>query len=670
MSSSKFILFISGLMASLAAYSQVLPDSTSVFELDSIVVSTNVRSNGINGSVANGLSIKMSALEAFPKMLGVADPLKFVQTMPGVATNSEWESGLKIQGCEASQSIIKLCGVPVYGQGRILGLFSVFNPGHFKNIKFSTSTTSRRIGGELGLETADTLCHALHGEANLGPVSAYATFTFPVGKKSSLTLSGRRSLIDIFYKGLLKMDGAEMNYKFYDINASYLYIPDKFNTIDANAYFGRDDGKAGADKASENIGAIWSSAVANVRWRHHKDELNLTSQAYASTYTMEGDLMLGANSGHADDYIVNAGLHSAVKWREWEFAAEADYYDIQPQNILDLSSTGPEEAPVSKQQAVLATLRSSYHLQTGDFTLKPGLAASLYSDISDGTIFPRIDPELSAGYNFHRGGRLNLDIGYKHQYLFMTGMTSSGFPVEFWLGSGKYSKPQASFFGTLSYTVNLLNDALSVNFQAYGKRMWNMVEYSGFLSEIIGGNYNLQNMLLNGDGYNYGITAQLMKNSGKLTGWISYSWGRSLRRFDNPDFPYTYPSSYERQHEVNAVASYKLGRWEFGGNFIFASGLPYTPISSVYFLNQKLMVKYGDRNSKNLSPYIRLDISVSFNIHNSGRFRDGVNVSVQNATARGNQMTAILKVKNGQYSYAPTMLLIPVIPSINYFCTF
>ena len=177
-------------------------------------------------------------------------------------------------------------------------------------------------------------------------------------------------------------------------------------------------------------------------------------------------------------------------------------------------------------------------------------------------------------------------------------------------------------------------------------------------------------MLLNGNGYNYGITAQLLKNSGRLTGWISYSWGRSLRRFDNPDFPYIYPSSHERQHEVNAVASYKLGRWEFGGNFIFASGLPYTPVSSVFFLNQKLMVKYGERNSKSLSPYIRLDLSVSFNIRNSGRFRDGVNVSVQNATARGNQMTAVLKVRNGQYSYAPTMLIIPVIPSINYYCTF
>ena len=670
MSSSRFISCAIGLLASLAAFSQVPPDTTAVYELEGATVSSAVRTNGIKGDVVKGLDIEMTTLATFPKMLGTADPLKFAQALPGVTTNSEWESGLKIQGCESSQSIIKLCEVPVFGQGRILGLFSVFNPGHFKDIRFSTSTDSRRIGGELGLDTADTLYHALHGEANLGPVSTHATMAFPVGKKSSLVISGRRSFIDVFYKGLLKMDGAEMNYKFYDINAGYLFVPDRYNTIDANAYFGLDNGKIDADIASSRIGAEWGNAVANVRWRHHKDGLKMTTQAYASAYFMNGDLMLTANSGRADDYIVDVGLQSRAKWRNWEFAAEADYYNIQPQNISDDSSTGTGAIILPKQHAILGTLRSSYRLFLGDFTLKPSLAASLYSDISNHDFFPRLDPGIFTEYNFYQGGRLSLDVGYKHQYLFMTGLTSSGFPVEFWLGAGQYSKPQASLYGTLSYTVNLPGDSFTFNVQAYGKRLWNMVEYSGFVSEIIGGNYKLQNMLLNGEGYNYGATVQVQKNSGRLTGWISYSWGRALRRFDNPDFPYIYPSSHERPHELNAVASYKINRWEFGGNFIFASGMPYTPISSAYFLNQKLMVKYGERNSRSLSPYIRLDLSASFNIRTRGRFQDGVNISVQNVTARKNQMMAMLKIKDGKYSYAPATLIIPVMPSINYYCKF
>ncbi len=520
------------------------------------------------------------------------------------------------------------------------------------------------------MDTADTLARGFHGEANIGPISTHATFTFHTGKKSSMVVSGRRSFIDIFYKGLLKMEGADMNYKFYDINAGWLYVPDRYNTIDANAYFGLDNGAVNAGIASSMIGAQWGNAVANVRWRHRKNGIKIMTQAYGSAYFMKGDLMLTANSGQADDYIVNAGVQSEARWRNWDFAAEADYYNIQPQNIYDKSSTSPGISILPKQNAILTTLRASYRLTVGDFTLTPRLAASLYADITDKNFYPRADPEISAEYNFYHNGRISLDAGYKHQYLFMTGLTDSGFPVEFWLGSGKYSKPQASLFGTLSYCVNLLSDALTLNLQAYGKKLWNIVEYSGFVSEIIGGNYNLENMLLSGEGYNYGATLQLLKNSGSLTGWISYSWGRALRSFDNPDFPGIYPSSHERQHELNVVLSYKIGRWDFGGTFIFASGQPYTPITSAYFLNQSLMVKYGERNSKQLSPYLRLDLSVNCNIHTKGRYRDGINVSVQNVTARKNQMTARLKIKDGQYSYGPSTLIIPVMPSINYYCIF
>lgn len=671
MFSNKAISAVCGLLLSLTAFSQVPFDTTAVFAIDSsAIVTSAVRTSGIKGDLAKGLDIEMATLLTFPKMLGTADPLKFAQSLPGVTTNSEWESGLKIQGCETSQSVIKLCDVPVFGQGRILGLFSVFNPGHFKKMKFGTSTDSRRIGGELGLDTADTLFHALHGEANLGPISTHATFAFPVGRKASLILSGRRSFIDIFYKGLLKMDGADMNYKFYDINASFLYAPDEYNIIDANAYYGLDNGAVNSDIASSMIGAEWSNAVANIRWRHRKNGLKLTTQAYGSAYFMDGDLMLTANSGRADDYIVDVGIQSKAEWNNWDFAAEVDYYNIQPQNIHDNSSISPGSSILAKQHAVLSTLRSSYRFQAGDFTLKPSLAASLYSDITDRYYFPRLDPEIFAEYNFYQKGRLSLEAGYKHQYLFMTGMTNSGFPVEFWLGSGKYSKPQASLYGTLAYTVNFLSDAFTLNLQAYGKRLWNMVEYSGFLSEILAGRYDLQKMLLAAEGYNYGATVQVQKNSGHLTGWVSYSWGRALRKFDDPDLPGIYPSSYERQHELNAVASYKIRRWELGGNFILASGMPYTPISSVFYLDQELMVKYGERNSKHLSTYIRLDLSVGFNIHDKGRFQDGINISVLNATARKNQMTAMLKVKDGKYSYAPTNLIIPVMPSINYYCKF
>lgn len=647
-------------------------DTSSVVKIDSCaIVTAEVRTSGIKGDITRGMDIDMSTLATFPKMLGTADPIKFVQALPGVSTNSDWESGLRVQGCESYQSLTKLCGVPVYGQGHLMGLFSVFNPGHFKNMDFRTTSQSERIGGELNLDTAPSPAERFGLEGNLGPVSTHATFAIPIGKKSTLTLSGRRSFIDIFYKDLIKVEGMSMNYAFFDLNASYLYKINKYNSIDANAYYGVDNGSMAQENASSHIGADWGNALGNIRWRHKKNGLDLSTQLYASSYFMSGDLGVTQTSGRAQDDILNLGLESFAKWHGWDFSARFNYYDIQPQNIVDESSQAPIGTVIPRQKTVLGTVGAAKSFHPGNWTITPALDASIYSDISANLVYPRLDPQVFVEYNMYRGGKLSLTTGLKHQYLFMTGLTNSGFPVEFWLGCGTYSDPQRSLHATLAYSLNFYREMFSLNLQAYGKRLWNVVEYTGYVSELINGNYNLQNMLLHGDGWNYGASVQLQKNSGAVTGWISYSFGRSLRQFSsNPELPGIYPSNHERIHELNAVASYKIKRWEFGGNLILASGVPYTPITSVYYMSETVMVKYGERNSKNLSPYFRLDLSVSFNVHTKGRWQDGFNISVQNATARHNQLMATLKIREGQYCYAPASLIIPVIPSINYYCKF
>lgn len=676
MDARRIIVFLFTAMLCLPTRGQMVIDTTQAVKLDSsAVVTAHKRNDGKKGDIIKGLDIEMQTLITFPKVLGTSDPLRFVQTLPGVTTNSDYECGIRIQGCEASQSIIKLCDVPVFGQGHILGLFSIFNPGHFKSMKFSTSSQERRIGGELNMETTDTLFRSVHGEANLGPVSTHASIGFPLGKKATMMVSGRRSFVDIFYKNLFEMDGAAMNYSFYDLNASLLYAPDRYNKLDINAYYGKDDGSVGIDGANSGMGAIWGNAVANLRWRHSKNGLKSSTQLYASYYFMSGDLSILQSMGRGEDDILDAGIKTIIDWRGWTFGIEADYYNYQPQNMYDNSGVALQNQIIPRQQAALGTVRLNKRFTPGNWAITPALAGSVYADfggIGQNTrnIFPRVDPELKVEYNMYHNGKIILETGLKHQYLFMTGLTNSGFPVEFWLGSGRYSDPQASLFGTLSYSVNIWHDMFGLNVQAYGKRLWNQVEYSGFLSEIASGNYNLDSMLLHGDGYNYGASVQFEKKSGKLTGWLSYSWGRALREFDSSEHKGIYSSSHERIHELNCVASYKLKKWDFGTNFIFASGMPYTPITSAFYMNEVLMVKYGEYNSKRLSPYIRLDLSVGYNIRTKGRFRDGINISVQNATARKNQMMATLKIKDGQYKFAPVVLLIPVLPSINYYCNF
>ena len=160
----------------------------------------------------------------------------------------------------------------------------------------------------------------------------------------------------------------------------------------------------------------------------------------------------------------------------------------------------------------------------------------------------------------------------------------------------------------------------------------------------------------------------LHKQSGKFTGWISYSLGRALRNFDNPDYHGWYPANHERIHELNAVASYKYRRWDFSGVFIYATGLPFTAPKSYYLSSGHIVAEFGEHNACRLRPYIRLDLSATFNIRKTEKYENGINLSIVNALARENDIMYKLKVypEEGFFRYGRQSFMLRIIPSISY----
>ena len=54
--------------------------------------------------------------------LGEADPIKFIQTLPGVATGMEGSSAYYVRGGNEGNNLTTLDGIPIYGTGHLLGL--------------------------------------------------------------------------------------------------------------------------------------------------------------------------------------------------------------------------------------------------------------------------------------------------------------------------------------------------------------------------------------------------------------------------------------------------------------------------------------------------------------------------------------------------------------------
>ena len=163
----------------------------------------------------------------------------------------------------------------------------------------------------------------------------------------------------------------------------------------------------------------------------------------------------------------------------------------------------------------------------------------------------------------------------------------------------------------------------------------------------------------------------LQKQTGRLTGWMSYAVGRALRRFDRQDGSGRYPSGHERIHELNVTATCRVGRrWHLGGTFVAASGTPFTAPEEIYLINGYPVSRFGEHNSCRLRPYVRLDLSVNYSLRGTARSESGFNFSLYNCTAQKNDLFYSLGMHGGRITYRPVRFAVRVLPSVSFYCKF
>ena len=108
--------------------------------------------------------------------------------------------------------------------------------------------------------------------------------------------------------------------------------------------------------------------------------------------------------------------------------------------------------------------------------------------------------------------------------------------------------------------------------------------------------------------------------------------------------------------------------------FNLASGRPYTPIKAIYFIGERLMMEYGNRNSARLPLYHRLDFGADYEFHTGGRLplTHRVNLSLLNAYGRRNveMSTFTVDVRSGTYTRRDVSSLYRLLPSLSYTLTF
>lgn len=624
--------------------------------------------------------VDMSLMDYMPRILGNADPIHYAQLLPGVQTNSEYDAGLHVQGCDNSHNYVSLDGVPIYNATHLLGFFSIFNASHFSEMSLTKSSTSasfpNRLGGSVDMLTPTWICgedslqaNGKHGEIAVGPMSSQGTVKLPIGKRSMLMVSARAAYLNLLYSKWLEMDGDHVNYDFADYNATYITQLDDANVIKAEAYWGYDNLKIGQADQGMQTKIKWDNTMAALHWYSRHSKWQTEQSVYFTRYANRVRLNETSIDVGVRSYIYDLGYKGRLKFGRWDCGTDVIRHELMPQDITTGGTINANVAPTKKQRTVEVSAYMKY-LQplSQSLALETGLRFTYYYNKDR---FASLDPNIKLRWDASQASQFSLNLGIHHQYLYQTGFSSMGLPTEFWLSSSNEFRPQYAYNASLQGNFWLKDREYRLATELYFKKLEHQVENSGNIFDILYSSYSLEGALMKGKGYNYGANIMLEKRRGKLTGWVSYSFGRAKRRFDGDRYSGWYSASHERIHELNAVATYKIGkRMELGATYVLASGVPFTRIKYAYMVSNNIVSEYGPYNGDRIKPYMRLDLSMNYDFKNSGDKRSGINFSLYNATMYNNILSYRIKVYKGQVRYATFSFLMPILPSISYYYKF
>jgi hypothetical protein len=110
------------------------------------------------------------------------------------------------------------------------------------------------------------------------------------------------------------------------------------------------------------------------------------------------------------------------------------------------------------------------------------------------------------------------------------------------------------------------------------------------------------------------------KNSGRLTGWLSYALSWSENKIEGINGGRWYTASNDRRHDIGIVGSYRLSReWTFGAVWMFNSGQAFTAPSGKYEMIDNYIYYYAERNGYRAPDYHRLDVSATWTVKIGGK---------------------------------------------------
>jgi len=321
--------------------------------------------------------------------------------------------------------------------------------------------------------------------------------------------------------------------------------------------------------------------------------------------------------------------------------------------------------------------------------VRTGLRASNY--FVDNKAYHNLEPRLNASFQATESLNITASYARMNQYLHLLSNSSLDLPTDLWVSSSAKIPPQRSDQVTLGFTKNFKNAPFSLSIEAYHKSLENVIGYkdgASFLLLDIKANKRLdgsnwEDNIAIGTGKSYGMEVLLNKNTGRLTGWMSYTLSQVKHRFADLNNGKEFFPRYDRRHALSLVGIYQLKpHITLSGSWIYATGnaltvpigqyIPEThqfPVQSDYPTSDGSLVVarvYNERGNFKAADYHRLDVNIRFSKQKK-KFLRVWELGVFNAYNRVNPFYYESQdAPNSTQRKLYRKGLFPIIPSISY----
>jgi hypothetical protein len=613
------------------------------------------------------------------------DALKGLQSLPGAARVPFGLGGLALRGSAPRDTAVYLDGVEVPILFHFGGLASFYPSGLLGTIELAPSGFSSRYGRaqgglvELSTRAPRTDRWRVGGELSL--VDAQVRAEGPGPKGGGWTMGLRRSYVDAVLAAaplsltlLPSYWDAQLMYEVGSVDRGRWTLLG-FASSDGLTLINEDDDPTGPDDRLD-----YTSRFLRLATRYQREVNDVGFDAVAA---LGGDeVVLAFNDEGVTRRNLPVSVRATLTKKLGKLGYVAAGLDVQGSRYaFELGGDVPTnpDAMDPPEQVRGDTIWAAdtalwtellYPIAGKAIMVKPGLRGERYG-LTDQWV---LDPRLAILHQLPRDVTITESIGLYHQPANVADLDPAFGNQELRASSAiqtavTVSSPIARGFEVTSTLYgqtmrDLPADAVTgaTPLSAGGSRQSGGVgAIATELADEQFGTYSYKENV--GRGRAWGLEVLLRKRLGGWTGWLGYTYARSLRRGD-PRTQSTYvPYVFDQPHLLTLLASVPLGKhWRVGARARYATGNPYTPVVGAFLDadDQDYQPRDGATLSARLPAFFQIDVRVDRTwVRSWGTLK--LFVDVQNATNRLNPEGVTYNFDYSQRSYTRGL---PVFPSI------